>query len=76
MVEIRKNVPMMPHGNAGKGRKSAYPLGDMDVGDSFTVGAKDARKARAAASYANINTSRRFATRTLADGNTGIWRTA
>lgn len=73
MFQIEKNIPI-PTSDFGKGRPRIYPLGDMDVGDSFfTTSARN--KVASAVSYYGLRNGKKFAVRTV-DGGVRVWRVA
>lgn len=55
-------------------RKGKYPFEQMDVGDSFFVGAVSVGSLRSTAYSASVRLERKFAVREV-DGGVRIWRT-
>ena len=74
--KIEHGVPMPE--SVGKGWRTKYPFGQMDVGDSFLVKNvdNDTTKVRAAMSYYGTRNDKKFATRTVNEGgDVRVWRT-
>lgn len=73
MFEIEKGVPVPPISGA---TRQKYPLGRMEVGDSFLAAAADAHTIRSSAnSYSKIHPGFKFRTRTSEDKQyIRIWR--
>lgn len=69
-IVIEKNVPI-PVG----GRKSIYPFGEMEVGDSFFVPSIAAQTVRSAAHTYGLKHRVKFSSYKEGDG-VRIWRTA
>lgn len=66
MFEIEKNVPVPEE-------RTRYPLGKMEVTDSFLAMGKAAYSARSAAHKYGKNHGKKFKTRTV-EGGMRIWR--
>jgi hypothetical protein len=57
-------------------RREKYPFSDMKVGDSFTVPKSEQSLVRAAASYHQTKTGRKYASRSLSADEVRVWRLA
>lgn len=71
MIEIDKKIPM--EGNK-VGRKSKYPFGGMEVGDSFFVDGVKSSAIRNLASTTGQRLGKTFSVRIQGDGYR-VWRT-
>ena len=70
--KIDKGVPM-PKLRGGPGRNPIYPLGDMEVGDSFLVPGEKRSSLRSAIQMYGKRYGKRFSLRTV-DGGQRVWR--
>lgn len=67
-IKIEKNVPMP---KVGSGRRTKYPFGDMDIGDSFS--SPDQRVASASLHYGKRH-DKKFSMQRQPDGSYRTWR--
>ena len=72
MYEVSKDIPP-PRGAGKPGKEPKYPVGKMEVGDSFFSVNCDA--AKTAAHAHGLKNGKKFATRKR-DGGVRIWRIA
>ena len=75
MFAIEKNIPMPTTGRSG--RRTSYPFGDMEVGDSFVVPTSDKKATSvysAAWHYGNKN-GKKFSVHKI-EGGVRVWRVA
>jgi hypothetical protein len=73
-MEVEKGVPFPSHGP--RVSKYRFPLGEMEIGDSFFVEVKSMtflNSARSLISRYSREFNRKFATRTM-DGGFRVWR--
>jgi hypothetical protein len=72
MFEIEKDIPLV-----GRNKSRKFPLGQMEIGDSFVIPCEadeDIHRARQVASCANQRyKDKKFASRTV-DGGIRVWR--
>lgn len=73
-IAIEKNVPV-PATSYQSGAPIKYPFADMEIGDSFVVGAEkiDGHRVRVAASHFGKRNARRFMVRQVDNGHR-VWR--
>jgi len=74
VIPIDRNVPI-PKYAGQRGSTEKYPWSQMDVGDSFVVGAKRAKTVRGCYVAAGKRLGRKFATRMTPEG-LRVWRIA
>ena len=71
--KIKKGAPPPPPVKTG--RPGKYPLYELQVGDMVELtGVSKSTAAWSACYFARINPPKKFAVRTLPNGNIGIWR--
>lgn len=56
-------------------KKLKYPLGTMEIGDSFTVGIKDRKNVSSRASRLGAKTGKKFTIRKIDADTLRVWRT-
>ena len=74
MIPIDRNVPV-PERAGQRGPTEKYPWSQMEVGDSFVVGAERANTVRGCYVGAGKRLGRKFATRMGSEG-LRVWRIA
>lgn len=71
---IEKNVSMSKLSPVG--RKSIYPFGQMEIGDSFKVPSDKLISVRNASSIYGTRNGKKYTVRKMEDGTHRCWRTA
>jgi hypothetical protein len=75
--EVQRNIPI-PAGSDGRGRKSIFPLSEMQVGDSFAAGSSIEARERVsrAVDHHQRRHGTKFTVRKQPDGSYRCWRIA